>query len=93
MSTFKNFKRALQLTNQPYAGVHLKTGFVGVKGTNDQFDHPKIIKGKANWKTVLGCTVSKANDLLGNSNLMFLATDSNVAKEIAINMQVGRFKN
>ena len=82
----------LKLTNQPYIGVHTRTGFYGVKHVQD-FQHKKLIKDEHVWKSVLQCAVSIANKFLGNESLLFLATDSNVVKEMAVGTYGMRFRS
>ena len=85
-------KEILKLTNQPYIGVHIRTGFYGVKYVKD-FENIKLIKDQHIWKTVLQCAVSTANKFLGNNSLIFLATDSNVVKEMAVSTYGMRFRS
>ena len=85
-------KEILKLTNQSYIGVHIRTGFYGVKHVQD-FKHKKLIKDQHIWKTVLQCAVSTANKFLGNDSLIFLATDSNVVKEMAVSTYGMRFRS
>ena len=85
-------EEVLKLTNQPYIGIHIRTGFYGVKHVQD-FNHKKLIKDEHVWKSVLQCAVSIANKFLGNDSLLFLATDSNVVKEVAISTYGMRFRS
>ena len=90
---FSRAKQALQLTNQSYVGLHLRTGFSGVKTAHDTWaGHPKILKGRQRWKAALRCAVTTADKFLGKKSLVFLAADSNVVKEMAINTFGGRFR-
>ena len=88
---FSNAKRTLRLTNKPYVGIHLRTGFIGVKQVSDYPDHPKIMR-RNKWKEALHCAVSTADKFLGNNSLLFLATDSNLAKEMAVSTYGARFR-
>ena len=85
-------KETLKLTNQPYIGVHIRTGFYGLKYIQD-FQNIKLIKDRRIWKAVLQCAVSTANKFLGNDSLIFLATDSNVVKKIAVSTYGMRFRS
>ena len=90
---FSRAKQALKLTNQPYVGVHLRTGFSGVKTAHDAWaGHPKILKGRRRWKAALRCAVTTADKFLGKKSLIFLAADSNIVKEMAVNTFGGRFR-
>ena len=88
---FSSAKRTLRLTNKPYVGIHLRTGFIGVKQVSDYPSHPKIMR-QNKWKEALHCAVSTADKFLGNNSLLFLATDSNLAKEMAVNTYGARFR-
>ena len=85
-------KRTLRLTNKPYVGIHLRTGFIGVKQVSDYSpNHPKFMR-QNKWKEALNCAVRTADKFLGNKSLLFLATDSNLAKEMAIDAYGARFR-
>lgn len=84
-------KEVLQLYGQPYIGIHIRTGFVGVKQVND-FNNFKQIKNELDWKTALQCAVQVANKFLGSSSPIFLATDSNLVKDMAIEIHGMRFR-
>ena len=89
---FSSAKRTLRLTNKPYVGIHLRTGFIGVKQVSDYSpNHPKFMR-QNKWKEALHCAVSTADKFLGNNSLLFLATDSNLVKEMAINTYGSRFR-
>ena len=85
-------KEVLKLTTQPYIGVHIRTGFVGVKGVKD-YSNIKLTKNRNDWKSALKCAVSTANKFLGNDSLIYLATDSYLVKDIAINTYGMRFRS
>ena len=85
-------KEVLKLTTQPYIGVHIRTGFVGVTGVKDPWSD-KLIKNRDDWKSGLQCAVSTANKFLGNNSLIFLATDSYLVKNMAISMYGMRFRS
>ena len=86
-------KQLLKLRGHNYVGVHIRTGFVGVQhaGAYEE-SHPKLTKGKKNWKAALDCAVSMADKHLGNKSLIFLATDSLVVKDMAMKMFGKRFR-
>ena len=89
---YANAKRTLRLTNKPYVGIHLRTGFIGVKQVSDYGpNHPKFMR-QNKWKEALNCAVRTADKFLGNNSLLFLATDSNLAKEMAIDAYGARFR-
>ena len=84
-------KEVLQLHGQPYIGIHIRTGFVGVKQVND-FNNFKQTKDELDWKTALQCAVEVANKFFGSSSPIFLATDSNLVKDMAIRIHGTRFR-
>ena len=84
-------KEKLELTGQRYLGVHIRTGFSKMKG-GQEGSHPKLLRGENNWKTALQCAVSTANKFIGNKSLIFLATDSNFVKEMALKLHGARFR-
>ena len=83
-------KIALKLTNQVYAGLYLRTRFAGNFFHSEK--HPKLVKDRKIWKKSLQCAVSSADKYIGNDSLIFLATDSNMVKEMAIKRYGARFR-
>ena len=83
-------KAALKLTNQVYVGLHLRTGFAGNFFHSEK--HPKVVKDRQIWKKALQCAVSSADKYIGNDSVIFLATDSNIVKEMAIKRYGTRFR-
>ena len=86
-----NAKEKLELTGQCYVGVHIRTGFFKMKG-GEEGSHRNLLRGENNWKTALQCAVSTANKFIGNKSLIFLATDSNFVKEMALKLDGARFR-
>ena len=84
-------KEKLELTGQRYVGVHIRTGFFKMK-VGQEASHPKLLSGENNWKTALQCAVSTANKFIGNKSPIFLATDSNFVKEMALKLDGARFR-
>ena len=84
-------RKVLKLTGQPYVGVHLRSGFAGVKHAIE-FAHEKLISDKKKWDLILQCAVTTANKFLGNNSLIFLATDSDIIKEMAVSKYGMRFR-
>ena len=92
MSQLSLATKVLKLTNQPYVGVHIRTGFYGVKSI-EEYKHGKLLKDKNIWNRILKCAVTTADKSLGNSSLIFLATDSNEVKEMAVATYGMRFRS
>ena len=84
-------RKVLKLTGQPYIGVHLRSGFAGVKHAIE-WPHVKLISDKKKWEVILQCAVTTANKFLGNNSLIFLATDSEIIKEMAVSKYGMRFR-
>ncbi len=81
-------KKVLQMNNTPFLGIHLRTGFVGSKRINDSYQ----VK-ESSWMKSLDYAVHRADRQIGNKSLIFLATDSDIAKEMAIAKYGLRFRN
>ena len=90
---FSRAKEALKLTGHVFTGIHLRTGFIGVKQVNDFTIHKKLLKGENLWKAALQCAINTADKHLGNDSLIFLATDSYVVKDIAVKTWGARFRS
>ena len=76
-------RKVLKLAGQAYTGLHLRSGFVGVKHVIE-WPHVKLISDKKKWEGILQCAVTTANKFLGNNSLIFLATDSDIIKKMAV---------
>ncbi len=83
--------RVLQINKAPFLGLHLRTGFVGSSTRDDNFS--KLIKDTSKWMEAFECAVHQADTHIGNNSLIFFATDSNVAKEMAISKFGLRFRS
>ncbi len=83
--------RVLQINDTPFLGLHLRAGFVG-SPTLDE-NHQKIIKNTSRWMEAFECAVHQADTHIGNNSLIYFATDSNRAKEMAIDKFGLRFRS
>ncbi len=79
----------MQINNTPFLGIHLRTGFVGSKRFNNDYQ----VKDTSSWMKALDYAVHRADKQIGNESLIFLATDSDIAKEMAIAKYGLRFRN
>lgn len=83
-----NMTKAMGLGNQPYVGVHLRTGFYGTLNENPkrfgEF-YQKVV-----WQQLLDCAIEKGKALLDSEFAIVLLTDSTVVKEWATNQYNGR---
>ena len=76
----------------PYTALHLRTGFASMNHHEELMRHPKLQQNVSVWQTVLHCAVKAANHFLGNNSLVYLATDSNLVKEMAVTQYPQRFR-
>ena len=76
-------RQVLGLNNWRYVGVHLRTGFEGSENQRES-NHPKLIKNRKQWEAMLNCAYTHAVDILGKNALLFLATDSHLVKDMAL---------
>ena len=76
----------LGLHNEPYVGVHVRTGFAGyVK--QESVKHPKLYREPWQWKSTLSCSYEQATEKLGANGLIYLASDSNLVKNKTLDMR------
>lgn len=66
----------------PYAALHVRTGFAGMQ--HEEYFNIKLDKGVSKWQSALRCAIRTADRVLGKDSLIFLATDSNRVKDIAV---------
>ena len=87
-------KLSMNLSKQKYVAVHVRTGFVGSELAKREYkDHTqKLLPKKEQWEQMLTCAVAVANNVTGPSSPIFLATDSELVKDLARHMYGGRFK-
>ena len=85
-------RSVLGLDSVPYTGVHIRTGFAGSPDSHEDINHPKLMRIESNWEDVLSCAISSADSFLGNSSLLFLATDSVLVKHLAVSKYGARIR-
>lgn len=68
----------------PYTALHLRTGFAAMDHHEELIRHPKLQQNVSEWHSSLRCAVATADWAVGNGSLVFLATDSNVVKSVAV---------
>jgi len=85
MEKVDHIQRSLGLASVPYLAVHLRTGFYGTSfeeiGT---FNPRKILKNEDKWTTLMECSIKSANNVLGPTSPIYLATDSYIVKQWAV---------
>ncbi len=82
--------RVLQINKAPFLGLHLRTGFVGSRFFER---HTKLSQDTSKWTNVFERAVRQADKDIGNNSLIFFATDSSKAKEMAVNKFGLRFRS
>ena len=82
-------RRVLGLQDQPYVGVHVRTGFAG-SVDQESVNHPKLYRESWQWEDTLSCGFRHATEHLGSDALVFVATDSNLVKNKTLD--VGRYR-
>ena len=85
---------SMNLSNQKYVAVHVRTGFVGLELEKKEYKArtEKLLPKKEQWEQMLTCAVAVANNATGPSSPIFLATDSKLVKDLARHMYGSRFK-
>ncbi len=84
-------QEVLGLTD-PYTALHLRTGFASMNRHEELMRHPKLQQNVSQWRSNIKCAVKAADALLGNSSVLYLATDSNMVKEMALVKYPHRFR-
>ena len=84
-------RETLGLTG-PYTALHLRTGFAGMSHHEELYRHPKLQQNVSQWHSIMDCAAKTANRQLGNSSLVYLATDSNLVKKMAAVRYPDRFR-
>ena len=82
ISRVEEAERQIGLSSHNYLAIHLRTGFVGTNYEENGSDR-KMFK-KSNWKQILECSLKRADEVVGHNSSVYLATDSYVAKEWAV---------
>ncbi len=74
----------------PYTALHVRTGFMGMhyreRSHSFKFQH-----NTSQWLSGYHCAVSAADESLGKSSLIYLASDSNMVKDMALKYYPQRF--
>ena len=77
-------QKFLGIHDQPYLGVHIRTGFLGTDFEEEgRFSKKKIYRDTADWESTIKCSIDKATKSLGPNATVFLATDSYLVKQLA----------
>lgn len=77
-------QRQLGILSVPYMAIHLRTGFFGMEqDEGSHFHSRKAYRNPRDWEKTMACSIALARKLLGKNRSIYLATDSNVVKELA----------
>ena len=82
---------ALGLTG-PYTALHVRTGFVGMPH-DEHSGLCKLVRDSKKWLENYRSAVSAADRSLGKNSPIYLATDSNKVKDLAIQKYPHRFRS
>ena len=86
-------QQKLGVLNTPYLAVHIRTGFFGMKqDEGSRFHSRKAFRNPIDWEKTIKCSIRLSKRLLGQKHPIYLATDSNVVKELAITKYGRRIK-
>ena len=85
MSSVGRLKKTLGLFPEPYAALHLRTGFFGSIGDEKgNFNSRKILKDKPQWADMIECALNETDALLRPTTPLYLALDSYSVKQWAV---------
>lgn len=84
----------LGLQDSPYTALHLRTGFAGM-AHQELERHPKLMHDISDWHSGLQCALDAADRAAAGDTgrgLVFLATDSNLVKDLAVSKYGNRVR-
>ena len=84
-------RRVLRLTNLTYVGLHIRTGFV-VSKYKKEGSHPKLSRKSSKWEIFIKCAHTYAAEKFDPRSIIFLATDSNQVKDMALKKYRGQIR-
>ena len=92
VDTVDQVQRQLGIDGKPYLAVHIRTGFLGMEQEEvGNFSSRKIYRNSTDWKQTLACSVNLAYNMFGLESSIFLATDSEIVKRLAVEEYGKRF--
>ena len=96
VSAVDSFQESLGIRGQHYVGVHVRTGFMGSKqqeSVANIHEDSKIFRKKSDWLKTFTCSVNLADQFLGPSGSVYLASDSEEVKRLATEQFPSRIKS
>ena len=83
-----HIQQQLGLVHKPYLGVHIRTGFLGMEQEEGRhFNSRKAYRNPADWERTITCSISLSERLFGPGHPIYLATDSNLVKRLALSKE------
>ena len=88
ISNVDKLQKLLGIEDRKYMGVHLRTAFTGTPSEEGFFTrwrlrNTKMFEDKKVWACILDHAVGLSNSIMGPNSVIYLATDSTLAKEWA----------
>ena len=86
-----DIQQQLGILNKPYLALHIRTGFLGMEQDEGRhFNSRKAFRNSTDWEKTISCSIRLANHLFGPQNPIYLATDSNLVKKLALRKYGGQ---
>ena len=86
-------QQQLGMMNKPYLAIHIRTGFLGMEQEEGKrFNSRKAFRNSIDWEKTIACSIRLAGDLYGPEHSIYLATDSNLVKKLALSKYGNRIK-
>lgn len=78
-------QQKLGVLDTPYLAIHMRTGFFGMEQDEGSRLHSrKAFRNPIDWDKTITCSIKLSNQLFGKKHPIYLATDSNVVKKLAV---------
>ena len=78
-------QQQLGMMNKPYLAIHIRTGFLGMEQEEGKcFNSRKAFRNSTDWEKTIACSIRLADNLYGPKHAIYLATDSNLVKKLAL---------
>ena len=89
ISNVDKLQKSLDIEDRQYMGVHLRTAFKGTPSEEDFFTrwhlkNTKMFEDEKAWACILDHAVELSNSVMGPNSVIYLAADSTLAKEWAL---------
>ena len=92
-SVIEKVEQIQHMMNKPYLAIHIRTGFLGMEQEEEKrFNSRKAFRNSTDWEKTIACSIRLAGDLYGPEHSIYLATDSNLVKKLALSKYGNRIK-